>query len=1037
MATVDDIAETIKIRESGGNYTIKNPAPGATASGAYQYIDSTWQAEATKAGINWKANGWTSANMAPASVQDTVAKNNIQNILNANNGNIEAVPNVWYTGNAAGNMTAKQLAANGGQTSATYTQKWMQDYAKVTGGTYTTDTSGQGVVVDDNGKVIATVEDVPAPASSGFAVYTGAEQAQLIQSMQDLENFEANWEENVLDQSDDYIYNLELFLVDKEDVIGFMSVPAEVIENDGWPGVGQKKVVIAKTGETAEFVITDLVVDSISVGGVGNPNMLIANASTELSFNITRVGNARLGDAIQDAVAVAGYADVSSAYFFIKIKFTHVSRNGSATFIPNTTKVLPFRLKKVMDISTSTDNRGTAATLEGTIIRKHALQTPSVGQIKEKITSDVVKNSADATIDNFISKLNEMMVKNSYGVDSKYVVEYKYERDDHFKQKYSQLVIGYPETYRTGTGSGEAETLANPDYNTISIAGTTLEVQPTTNIIDVLRDILINTNEMRAALTTPNKTLSDLFSIEIDYVPKEDGYNILTRTEGATVTFRACLKEELIEHNTLNQIDQLTNINQTLQAMITTGRIKKKYYYYYTGKNDQIMQFDISLNNQLLKVQNEEYTVFFDVNQVNSLEDMLSATQAQYKARLTAMSEEFSRTKTNVQQTEAALESAKNTYAAMVDELKKTFIDGIISSDVPPYERSELARIIDQRFEQLDLYSADENGYSTLVDDLNAILGELGLSDELLNDEMVNSLDKLLEDVSKAQQNYNNAKAALSDKEAELNDGARTILGVNATEEWITRGGGDADTTFDTLGIASNIATLEDLGTDIRRKLTTTEVAGILNFLSVGSARFISAQLSELSGEKTDARLILTADQRKSELANIKYIEGWSQDLSMVNATMKIKGDPYWIENYLTSEKRNAIYQRNNYRPNNVSNVVGTNFIMVVSNTIDGVDNIDQPIVSNLFRYLYMVKSIKSEFSNGLFTQTLDMSRFTLADTYNYNPTSADSAASNLPNGVDDENSEPVREGVQPGESITVEETQIPIEETTPQQGPR
>ena len=54
--------------ESGGNYAAMNPA--STASGAYQFIDATWQWVAQQTGVGTQ---YASAADAPASVQDTNA----------------------------------------------------------------------------------------------------------------------------------------------------------------------------------------------------------------------------------------------------------------------------------------------------------------------------------------------------------------------------------------------------------------------------------------------------------------------------------------------------------------------------------------------------------------------------------------------------------------------------------------------------------------------------------------------------------------------------------------------------------------------------------------------------------------------------------------------------------------------------------------------------------------------------------------------------------------------------------------------------
>jgi len=123
-AEVDKILATIRQRESGGNYTIQ--AKGSTASGAYQFINSTWKGLTKQYGIGTE---YGSAKDAPPEIQDAVASAYIKDILKKNNGDVSKVPLVWYTGNAQGQMSAAALSANNGLTPEMYQAKWMASYS--------------------------------------------------------------------------------------------------------------------------------------------------------------------------------------------------------------------------------------------------------------------------------------------------------------------------------------------------------------------------------------------------------------------------------------------------------------------------------------------------------------------------------------------------------------------------------------------------------------------------------------------------------------------------------------------------------------------------------------------------------------------------------------------------------------------------------------------------------------------------------------------------------------------------------------------
>jgi biopolymer transport protein ExbB/TolQ len=135
------ILETIKKRESGGNYNAQNPY--SSASGAYQFIDSTWQGLTKKYGIG---SEFKSAKMAPKDIQDAVAKKYVDEILKQAGGDVSKVPLAWYTGNIQGNLGGAKIAP-GHPGVSEYQSKWMNDYNKMSGmagpnGGYQSKTSG-------------------------------------------------------------------------------------------------------------------------------------------------------------------------------------------------------------------------------------------------------------------------------------------------------------------------------------------------------------------------------------------------------------------------------------------------------------------------------------------------------------------------------------------------------------------------------------------------------------------------------------------------------------------------------------------------------------------------------------------------------------------------------------------------------------------------------------------------------------------------------------------------------------------------------
>lgn len=84
--TVDSYLAALRLKESGGSYTAKNPT--STASGAYGYLDSTWN----------HFGGYAHASQAPKAVQDARAKADVTARLKAYGGDWQKVAAAHFAG---------------------------------------------------------------------------------------------------------------------------------------------------------------------------------------------------------------------------------------------------------------------------------------------------------------------------------------------------------------------------------------------------------------------------------------------------------------------------------------------------------------------------------------------------------------------------------------------------------------------------------------------------------------------------------------------------------------------------------------------------------------------------------------------------------------------------------------------------------------------------------------------------------------------------------------------------------------------------
>lgn len=148
---VEAILATIRTIESGGDYHAQ--AAGSTASGAYQFLDSTWANYA----------GYLHAKDAPDSIQDERASRWVTQILSANTNDVTAVPVTWYIGHVPrpGAGEWDQIPAGNTLTPRQYQARWLATYQQLAATTVTTTPTS----TTPTSTTAATVTGVPMAGS--------------------------------------------------------------------------------------------------------------------------------------------------------------------------------------------------------------------------------------------------------------------------------------------------------------------------------------------------------------------------------------------------------------------------------------------------------------------------------------------------------------------------------------------------------------------------------------------------------------------------------------------------------------------------------------------------------------------------------------------------------------------------------------------------------------------------------------------------------------------------------------------------------
>lgn len=817
------------------------------------------------------------------------------------------------------------------------------------------------------GEVVST----PSNASS----FQGADARQL--SLSDLTDIRENnsWAENSLNDYDFYTYNLEYFIVGQEDANNFFTnVSLQDISSGSWPLETTKKVIIASTGRTAEFNIDGLSVET----STGSSNAEVTSgASTRLNFTLTQVGEVSIGETLKAATAIGGWNSISHAMMFISIKFVGWI-NDVPTTIPNSSKVIPFRLSKVDNITTEVSESGTTLVVEGMTINRSAMSS-HVDTIKEAINVEKGLTVKDS-LQNLQDALNLSVSEAAVVSDSKYGLVYNILPID---DSLAAELINNNKVNYDGSSNNNARN------NTVSATNSGASMKTATDtyvlaagssIHDVIKEILIQSETIKAELTTPNNNFTRVPVVRVEYIPTVGGYNPLTNNEGATVTYYIDVVEEMIDQNSIDLGRKALNSGNILDSLMNANRLKKKYENSYTGMNTDVIMFNVSLEKQLIKTFNSATDSYFDVTSLIDQGAALDQLNDAAQVRLSDLRSEIDNVRPQLERTTSDRDSMRESLARTNAALKSDVSRELTASGIDEDTANQISALSLEQLMSvasgggLSNAEGEDLGQTSIIKD---VLARINLDERF---DIINAKNAIL---GRATESVSQFSSVLDSARSESANILQSGVGAALSESFnVSRA--NINTNFNNLNIGNQTSVLiEELGSDIRSRLTSTDAERMLYAISENPVTF-NEVTEEWLRSNTELSGIKGADVNSTVFSRLKYNEGHQGSLSMIQASMVIKGDPFWLESYASPKTRAEVYGRDkNFSsslPNDSTKNSGRNFVLVVENALADVDQFDNQNISNLFTWVYMVKDVTSTFVDGIFSQELNMVKFQYLD---------------------------------------------------------
>jgi hypothetical protein len=384
---------------------------------------------------------------------------------------------------------------------------------------------------------------------------------------------------NILDDYDMYTYHFRLYMVSDQ----------ATINRDFGPTSKSKKVIIAESGATT-IGIDDVKIESI----IGFTKQTGSTASTRFSFTLMQPFGATLLDYIAAAGRELNIQNFTKAPFYLELSFRARNPNAPGTkntsiddSISNLVWVWPLMITKT---AISVNSGGSIYAVEA-VYNGNLAYTNQAADLEMPVSVDAT------TVEEFFQGLKEALeTKEAQKTVNKEVLHDVYEfyiDEDIAKER-------IPPDNPDAVADRVAQFLENGDK-------TTIHFQPGISLDRIVESILASTEkfqksvkgtEEKDTLTKPDNDEEKSISQILPRVVADSqviGWDTGRRDYARKYRYLITTYDMRTLQTPANEGAKVSS-QRRYELLRERGRLKKIYQYLYTGRNDQVLDFDLTFN---------------------------------------------------------------------------------------------------------------------------------------------------------------------------------------------------------------------------------------------------------------------------------------------------------------------------------------------------------------------------------------------------------------------------------------------------------